>query len=247
MIRLEIENAVTHEIEFSKLVIPQFTRLERQGIIGPVNLVYGFANKTAVNVANIIYDSRQGFSVTAKSKDYVLTLTNQTLTNSNFNKPNCLESTSTNPKTSNIVVIIEEKSGEVVRANELRKLIYHLLKNKDIVQIEENEFGEKWESIDLIEAEQHDEGRKLIELLKTNEKNRRGKVVRRYESRFVDRKWEPIELFKAIEGYDFDNKEVWCVFELMRDNEQIIEFKMESKDHLLTIFDFDNRPDPADI
>lgn len=242
MIRVEIENAVTHEIEFSRLVIPQFTRLERQGIIGPVNLVYGFANKTAVNVANIIYDSRQGFSVTAKSKDYVLTLTN-----SNFNKPNCLESTSTNPKTSNIVVIIEEKSGEVVRANELRKLIYHLLKNKDIVQIEENEFGEKWESIDLIEAEQHDEGRKLIELLKTNEKNRRGKVVRHYESQFVGRKWKSIELYEAIEGYGFDNKEVWSVFELMRDNEQIIEFKMESKDHLLTISDFDNCPGPADI
>ena len=246
MIRLEIENAVTHEIGLSKLVIPQFTRLERQGIIGQVKN-YGFANKTAVNVANIIYDSRQGFSVTTKSKDYVLTLTNQTLTSSNFNKPNRLESTSTNPKTSNIVVIIEEKSGEVVRANELRKLIYRLLKNKDIVQIEENEFGEKWESIDLIEAEQHDEGRKLIELLKTNEKNRRGKVVRHDESRFVGRKWKRIDLFEAIEGYGFDNKEVWSVFELMRDNEQIIEFKMENKEHLLTISDFDNPPDPADI
>lgn len=243
MIELEIENAVTHEIGLSKLVIPQFTRLERQGIIGSVNKNYGFPNKTAVSVTNIIYDSRQGFSVTAKSKDYVLTLTNQTLTNSNFNKPNRLESPSTNPKTINIGVIIEEKSGEVVRANELRKLIY-LLRNKDIVQIEEDEFGEKCESIDLIEAEQHDEGRKLIELLKTNEKNRRGKVV--LNRGFIG-KWKPIDLFEAMEGCGFDNKELWCVFELMRDNEQIIEFKMESKEHLLTISDFDNPPDPADI
>lgn len=244
MIKLEIENAVTHEIEFSRLVIPQFTRLERQGIIGPVNKNYGFANKTAVNVANIIYDSRQGFSATAKSKDYVLTLTNQTLINSNFNKPNRLESTSANPTTINIQIIIEEKSGEVVRANELRKLIYHLLKNKDIVQIEEDEFGEKCESIDLIEAEQHDEGRKLIEFLKTNEKNRRGKVVLNHG--FIG-KWKPIELFEAMDGCGFDNKEVWCLFELMRDNEQIIEFKMESEKYLLTIKDFDNPPDPADI
>lgn len=242
MIQLEIENAVTYEIEFSRLVIPQFTRLERQGIIGQVKN-YGFANKTAVNVANIIYDSRQGFSVTAKSKDYVLTLINQTLTNSNFNKPNRLESTSANPTTINIQIIIEEKSGEVVRANELQKLIY-LLRNKDIVQIEEDEFGEKCESIDLIEADQHDEGRKLIELLKTNEKNRRGKVV--LNRGFIG-KWKPIELFETIEGYGFDNKEVWCVFELMRDNEQIIKFKMEGKEHLLTISDFDNPPDPADI
>lgn len=242
MIELQIENAVTYEIELSRLVIPQFTRLERQGIIGQVKN-YGFANKTAINVAKIIYDSRQGFSVTAKSKDYVLTLINQTLTDSNFNKPNRLESPSTNPKTINIGVIIEEKSGEVVPDNESQKLI-GLFGRKDLVRIEKDESGGKWESIDLIEAEQHDGGRKLIELLKTNEKNRRGKVV--LNRGFIG-KWKSIDLFEAMEGCGFDNKEVWCVFELMRDNEQIIEFKMESEKYLLAIRDFDNPPDPADI
>ena len=87
------------------------------------------------------------------------------------------------------------------------------------------------------------EGRKPREdSVKALKKPRSGKVVRHDENRFVGRKWKPRELFEAIEGYGFDNKKVWSVFELMRDSEEIVQFQMENEEHRLTIEDFDNLP-----
>lgn len=72
-------------------------------------------------------------------------------------------------------------------------------------------------------------------------KSEKGKG-RSYRSQFPSEKWKPIDLFEAIEGCGFDNKEVWQVIEFMRDCKEIIKFKMENEEYLLTISDFSNPP-----
>lgn len=195
MIVLRIKDAKTRETVFSRLVIPDFTKLQQQGIVGSMkHNRYGFAHKTVVNAAKIC-DSGQRVRVTTKRKDCLLTLIN-----TNFNKPNRLESAFDDPKTIDINLKIVDKSKEVENL-------------KNILEIAE--------------------GRKP-------KFPKREAVV--LDIQFVSRPWKPIELFEAMEGYGFDDKEVWSVFELMRDSEEIVQFQMENEEHRLTISDFRNPP-----
>lgn len=195
---INLEIGVPNERKYTRAVDAQFTGLHRQAIHALVNLGYGFTRQTAINVVNILFDSKQCVSVTVKRKGLWLRLKNH-----NFNRSNRLDSlkfTCNNDKTIDINLKIVDKSKDVENL-------------KNILEIAE--------------------GRKP-------KGPKREEVV--LDVQFVSRPWKPIELFEAMEGYGFDDKEVWSVFELMRDSEEIVQFQMENEEHRLTISDFRNPP-----